>query len=209
LWAPAVHTLGTGRLTIPREPEREHLNIQGPAADDRCMTIAPNDTPQPVGTLPAWVDEAAAAGVTGLLPPRAAVLDRLAEQLPAADAWPTSLLIVGLLRPDDTWPTSAETLTAVTTLLARSLRGDDWLGSTGPSEFAVHLAGPVSAAQTAATRLLGGIARLDVPGLSAAAGIAALGSEVSAAEVLRRATLCLTTARTIGPAQVITYSGTR
>jgi hypothetical protein len=173
------------------------------------MTIAPNDIPRPVGTLPAWVDEAAAAGVTGLLPPRAAVLDRLAEQLPAADAWPTSLLVVGLLRRDDTWPTSAETLTAVTTLLARSLRGDDWLGSVGPAEFAVHLAGPASAAQTAATRLLGGIARLDVPGLSAAAGIAALSSDLTAAEVLRRATLCLTTARAIGPAQVITYSGTR
>jgi hypothetical protein len=172
------------------------------------MTSAPNDI-SPLAPLPSWVDEAAAADVAALLPPRAAVLDRLSEQLPAADEWPTSLLVVGLLRRDDSWPLSADTMSAVTTLLARSLRGDDWLGRSGPAEFVVHMAGPVSAAQTAATRLLGAVGRLGIPGLSAAAGIAALSSNISAAEVLRRATLCLTTARTIGPAQVITYSGTR
>jgi hypothetical protein len=45
--------------------------------------------------------------------------------------------------------------------------------------------------------------------LSASAGVAALEPGLAASEVLRRATLCLATARTIGAGQVITYSGTR
>jgi hypothetical protein len=35
----------------------------------------------------------------------------------------------------------------VTTLLARSLRGDDWLAGTGPAEFVVLLNGPVAAGE--------------------------------------------------------------
>jgi PleD family two-component response regulator len=45
--------------------------------------------------------------------------------------------------------------------------------------------------------------------MTASAGVAALEPGLSAGEVLRRATLCLATARTVGAGQVITYTGTR
>ena len=92
------------------------------------MTIAQDD--QLLAALPAAPDTAV-ADVTSLLPAREAVLERLAAQLPAAGARPSSLLLVGLLRRDDGWPTAQSTLVQVTTLLARSLRGEDWLGRSG------------------------------------------------------------------------------
>jgi GGDEF domain-containing protein len=165
------------------------------------MTIAPHTT-SPAATPAA---EAAVADVTVLLPAREAVLDRLAEQLPSAGTAPASLMIIGLLRRDDGWPTPQATLAEVTTLLARSVRGDDWLGSSGPAEFVVVLGGPVTAAETAAARLVAAVADLGIPGLSAAAGVAPLTADVTAGEVLRRATLSLTAARRVGPGTVIRY----
>ena len=165
------------------------------------MTIAPNH-PTPPATRPA---ETAIADVTALLPDRDTVLDRLIDQMPDADSRPAALLVIGLLRRDDGWPTPQTTLAQVTTLLARSLRGDDWLGSTGPSEFVVVLSGGETAARSAAERLVTAVATLGIPGLTASAGIARLASDLSAAEVFRRANLSLTAARRVGPGTVITY----
>lgn len=166
------------------------------------MTIAPN-TVSAAATPDA--PEAAVADVTSLLPAREAVLDRLAERLPTADAAPATLLVVGLLRRDDGWPTSRSTLAAVTQLLARSLRGDDWLGKSGPGEFVVLLSGPVTAAETAGARLLDAIPALGITGLTAAAGIAPLSGELDATEVLRRGLVSLTSARRAGPGTVIVH----
>jgi GGDEF domain-containing protein len=162
------------------------------------MPIAPNH----LSHLPAA--GAAVADVTALLPTREALLERLAEQPPSHDA-PVSLLIVGLLRRDDGWPLAATSLASVTTLLARSLRGDDWLSSPGAGEFAIVLDGPESAAETAAARLTAAVATLGIPGLTAAAGIAPVSADLDAAEIFRRATLSLTAARRVGSGTVLRY----
>ena len=146
-----------------------------------------------------------AADATSLLPTRETVLDRLAERMPMADQQAGTLLILGLLRRDDGWPTPRSTLAAVTTLLARSVRGDDWLASSGPAEFVVLMWGPVAAAETVADRLVTAVADLDVPGLAASAGIAALAPGLAPGEVLRRATLSLTAARQQGARSIIRY----
>jgi GGDEF domain-containing protein len=168
------------------------------------MTIAPNHFTLAAAPAAATPD-AAVPDVTTLLPQRDAVLERLDALLPTADAVPTTMLVVGLLRRDDGWPTPQSTLAQVTTLLARSLRGDDWLGSSGPAEFVVLLTGQVAAAEAAGGRLVAAIGALGVPGLAASAGIAPLASELSAGEVLRRATLSLTAARRVGAGTVIRY----
>ncbi|WP_142027358.1 GGDEF domain-containing protein [Blastococcus colisei] len=165
------------------------------------MTIAPN-TPA-LAAAPAA--EAVVADVTTLLPSRAAVLDRIAEHLATPAAAPAALMVIGLLRRDDGWPTAQSTLSAVTMLLAGSLRGDDWLGKSGPGEFVVLLAGPATAAGTAATRLVGTIPALGIPDLTAAAGIAALTGDADAAEVLRRGLVSLTAARRAGAGTVIQH----
>jgi len=159
------------------------------------MTIAPN-TPTPA---------AAVADVTTLLPSRGAVLDRIAERLTTADAATGSLVILGVLRRDDGWPTAQTTLVQLTTLLARTLRGDDWLGKSGPGEFAILLSGPVTAAETAAARLLGAVPDLSIQGLAAAAGVAPLNPDVDATEVLRRGLVSLTAARRVGAGTVIRH----
>ncbi|MGY2127539.1 hypothetical protein [Blastococcus sp. SYSU DS0617] len=164
------------------------------------MTIAPST---PTGA--AGADDAAITDVTVLLPNREDLLARLAERLPSADESPATLLILGLLRRDDGWPTPASTRAAVTMLLARSLRGDDWLGGAGAAEFAIVLSGPESAAEAAAARLTAAVAGLGIPGLSAAAGVAALNAGLPPQEIFRRATLSLTGARRVGPSTVVRY----
>jgi hypothetical protein len=150
-------------------------------------------------------DDAGVADVTTLLPAGEAVLARLAEQLPPTDGAPATLLIVGLLRRDDGWPTPQSTLAQVTMLLARSLRGDDWLASSGPAEFVIVMSGSATGAQAAAERLVAGVAGLGIPGLSAAAGLAPLTTGLSAGEALRRATVSLTAARQVGARTVVTH----
>jgi hypothetical protein len=140
-----------------------------------------------------------------LLPAREAVLARLDEQLAGAEHPSGTLLVVGLLRRDDGWPLSERTRTVVTTLLARSLRGEDWFGSSGAAEFAVLTVAPPVAAVSMADRLVAGIARLGVAGLCGAAGLAPLAGDADAAELLRRATVSLTTARRTGPGTVVHY----
>ena len=163
------------------------------------MTTAPN-TPT-VAASPG----AAVADVTTLLPSRSAVVGRLAELLPAAGGPPHTLMVIGLLRRHDGWPTAQSTLARVTTLLAGSLRGDDFLGKSGPGEWAVVLTGPVTAAETAAARLLAAVPTLGIPELTAAAGITPLGGDTDADEVLRRALQALATARQEGAGSVVRF----
>jgi GGDEF domain-containing protein len=193
--------------TVPRagEPAAAALNEAARGADTRRMTIAPN-TLSPAAA-PAATD-AAVADVTTLLPAREAVLAHLAEQLTTVEAAPATLMVVGLLRRDDGWPTAQSTLAAVTTLLARSLRGDDWLGKSGPGEFVVLLSGPVTAAEAAADRLVRAVPSLGIAELTAAAGIAPLTAGVDAAEVLRRALVSLSAARRAGAGTVVRYRET-
>ena len=143
--------------------------------------------------------------VTSLLPTRETVLDRVAERLPSADVQPATLFLIGLLRRDDGWPIAQSTAVQVTTLLARSLRGDDWLGSSGAAEFVVLLSGTETAAKTAAERLVRAVADLGIADMSAAAGIAALSPDLTANEVFRRATLSLMSARQVGAGAVSRY----
>lgn len=186
------------RFPPPRGGGR--LNPGGRGADSAVMTIAPSTPPAAAGT-----DVAAVVDVTALLPNREALLVRLAERLVTVPHDPAALLVVGLLRRDDGWPTPASTLAAVTTLLARSLRGDDWLGASGAAEFAIVLSGSADAAAVAAGRLTNAVAGLGIPGLSAAAGIASLDADLGAQEVFRRATLSLTAARGTGPLSVVRH----
>lgn len=171
------------------------LNESGRPADNPGMRNAPN--PQIVSAA----SDAATIDVTSLLPSRNEVLGRLAERLTSRTSSPSTLVVIGLLRRHDGWPTAQRTLARVTTLLAGSLRGDDFLGKSGPGEFAVVLSGPVGAAETVAARLLASIPTLGVPGLTAAAGIAPVTGDAD--EVLRRALAGLTAARRGGAATVV------
>jgi GGDEF domain-containing protein len=164
------------------------------------MTTAPNHLGRAASAPAAAVDD-----VTSLLPSRTALLDRLAEHLPFVGARPLTLFILGLVRCDDALPVAQSTLASVTSLLARSLRHDDWLGSHGPVEFAVLLRGGETAAKTAAERLVRAVADLDVPGLFAVAGVASVSRDLTADEVFRRAMLSLASARQVGPGAVIRY----
>ena len=146
---------------------------------------------------------------TCFLPGPNSVSAHLAERLAAAETVPAALVVVGLLRRDDTWPIAVSTLAAATSVLARSLRGDDWLGRSGPHEFAVMLSGSAADAEVAATRLTTAITGLGISGLGACAGVATLEPGTSAAETMRRAILSLQTARSRGAGQVIRYRSTR
>jgi GGDEF domain-containing protein len=160
------------------------------------MTSAPSH--------PALVAAPAGDG-TALLPSREAVLGRLADQLPSTEGTPATLLVVGLLRRDDGWPTPQPTLARVTRLLAHSLRGDDWLASSGPAEFVIVMGGSATGAEAAAGRLVAGVEALGIPGVSAAAGLAPLSCDLSAGEALRRATVSLTAARRVGAGTVVQH----
>jgi GGDEF domain-containing protein len=88
-------------------------------------------------------------------------------------------------------------------LLARSLRGDDWLASSGPAEFVIVMGGSTTGAEAAAMRLVAAVEALELPDVSAAAGLAPLSTELSAGEALRRATVSLTAARRVGAGTVV------
>jgi GGDEF domain-containing protein len=169
------------------------------------MPIAANPV---VVEVPAQPDLEATDAIT-LLPTRAHLFDRLEERMPSSDERPATLVLVGLLRRDTGWPMSGSHLGAVAAALSARARGDDWLARSGPAEFAVLLGTPAHHAETAADRLLEVVAGAGVPGLSACAGIAGLAPDASPSEVHRRATLCLTAARSVGGGRVIRYSGTR
>ena len=142
-----------------------------------------------------------------MLPGRAAVLDHLAGQLPGEHDVPRALVLVGLIHRDDETRGAAED-TAVGVLSA-TVRRDDWLGRSGDGEFAAVLVGTTAEAETAAIRLVTGIGTAGDAALSAAAGVAVLSPGLSPAEALRRATLSLAVARSMGCGQVIRYTGRR
>jgi GGDEF domain-containing protein len=150
-----------------------------------------------------------ATDATALLPTRATLLDRLAQRTPSSDQAPATLVLVGLLRRDDGWPMPGSQLDRVAAALSANMRGDDWLARSGPTEFAVLLGSAAHHAETAAQRLLRVVAGAGVPGLTACAGIAGLSPDASPTEVHRRATLCLTAARSVGGGRLIRYSGSR
>jgi GGDEF domain-containing protein len=143
-----------------------------------------------------------------LLPGPAALLDRLDGALAVADERPATLAVIGLLRRDDGWPTSPAVRAPVTALLAGGLRADDWLAHDGTAEFAVIVDGDVDAAEVAVRRLVGAVSGV-ITGIAAAAGVAGLERGLDAAEVRRRALLCLAAARTQGSGVLIRYRGTR
>ncbi|MGY2065497.1 hypothetical protein [Blastococcus sp. SYSU DS0619] len=178
------------------------LNDRSTGTDMLAMTIAPH---VPTTAAPTGAAAPPVADVTALLPSREALLDRLAEELPGAAERPTSLVVLGLLRRDDGWPTPPSTLARITSLLARSIRGDDWVSASGPAEFGLVIAGPGTAAEVAAGRLVSAVLAEGIPGLSAAAGIAAVDAGRPATEIFRRATLSLTAARRVGAGTVIRY----
>jgi GGDEF domain-containing protein len=148
---------------------------------------------------------ATSADVATLLPSRAALLERLDERLPLTVRTSATLMVIGLLRGDDGWPTAQGALAAVTKLLASSLRGDDFLAKSGPGEFVVLMSGPVDAAEPAAERLVTAIGELGIEGLTAAAGLTPLAPELTATEVLRRGLVSLTCGRRAGAGTVIRY----
>jgi GGDEF domain-containing protein len=143
-----------------------------------------------------------------LLPGPVALLDRLEDALAVADEQPATLAVIGLLRRDDGWPTSPAVLATVTALLAGGLRADDWLAREGTAEFAVIVDGDVDAAQIAVRRMVGAVGGV-ITGIAAAAGVAGLEPGLEAAEVRRRALLCLAAARTQGSGVLIRYRPTR
>ena len=151
----------------------------------------------------------AAPDAITLLPTRATLLEHLAERTPSSDDAPAALVLVGLLRRDTGWPMPGAHLDQVAAALSANMRGDEWLARSGPTEFAVVLNTATHHAETAATRLLAVVAEAGVPGLTACAGIAGLSPDAPPTEVHRRATLCLTAARSVGSGRVIRYSGTR
>ncbi|WP_336033478.1 hypothetical protein [Geodermatophilus sp. FMUSA9-8] len=173
------------------------------------MTIAHD--PIALNTFAPLVDglPALELGSAGLLPGPAGVRAELERRVARAAHRPRALVVLGLLRRDDTWPTSPGVLDATTALVARTLRGDDWLGRSGPAEFAVLLDGSADDADAVAARLTAGVAALGSSGLGAGAGIAVLEDGVAAGEVLRRATLSLSTARSAGAGTVVRYRGVR
>ena len=104
-------------------------------------------------------------------------------------------------RPAD----AQSTLAQVTSLLARSLRGDDWLGSSGPAEFAVVLSGGRDRRQAGRRPAGRRHRRPGHPGPVRRGRHRRAVDDLTADEVLRRATVSLTAARRVGPGTVIRY----
>jgi hypothetical protein len=200
-----VQTHRSTDLPHERDAAVPNLNRGSGRADNRGMPIAANSIAHEA--MPQLTSGATDA-IT-LLPTRAVLLDRLAERTPSSDETPAALVLVGLLRRDTGWPMPGSDLDLVAAALSANLRGDDWLARSGPTEFAVLLDGAAHHAETATNRLIEVVAGAGVPGLTACAGIAGLGSDASPSEVHRRAHLCLTAARSVGGGRVIRYSGTR
>ncbi|MCZ2830877.1 hypothetical protein O2W14_18705 [Modestobacter sp. VKM Ac-2986] len=144
-----------------------------------------------------------------LLPGRTALLGRLLERTATVDDSPAALVLIGLLRRDTGWPLPGRSLDRIASALSADLRGTDWLAWSGPTEFAVLLDGPAHDAETAAHRLVHTVAGAGVEGVTACVGISGLAADASPDEVHRRATYCLTAARSLGAGRVVRYSGAR
>ncbi|MGY1688915.1 hypothetical protein [Geodermatophilus sp. SYSU D01105] len=169
------------------------------------MAIAHNQlgVPLPVSALLPPEDD-----VTSLLPGPNSVTAHLGERLAAVAEVPGALVLVGLLGEDGTRAVLPGSLAAATVVVARSVRGDDWLGRSGPAEYALLLSGGLSGAMTAAARVVAAISALEVPGLGVCAGVTLLEAGTSPGEVLRRATDALGSATAVG-AGAVCSTGTR
>ena len=181
----------------PAEPDGDRREVTPLARNSFSVSL-------PVSSLLPPEDD-----VTSLLPGPNSVSAHLAERLAATPRTPGALIVLGLLRHDDTWPTPVDARAAVTAVVARSLRGDDWLGRSGPNEFAVLLGSTAQDAEPPAVRLAATVSELGIPNLGACAGVAALEEGATAGEILRRAVLSLQTTRSLGAGRVIRYTGTR
>ncbi|MGY1631550.1 hypothetical protein ACI784_07575 [Geodermatophilus sp. SYSU D01186] len=137
--------------------------------------------------------------VTSLLPGPDAVLAHLAQRLAAVDDVPGCLVVLRVREPGDAAPAS---LAAATSIIARSVRGDDWLGRTGPHEFALVLSGGLGGAMAAAARVVGAVSELGSTGLGVCAGVSVLEPGVPAGEVLHRAYAGLAAATAAGTGAV-------
>ncbi len=115
-----------------------------------------------VGSLPVSSLLPPEDDVTRLLPGPNSASAHLAERLAVVPAVPGALIVLGLLRREDTGPTGASGLAAATAVVARSLRGEHWLGRSGPDEFAVLLSGTAQDAEVAGARLATTITELDI-----------------------------------------------
>ncbi|MGY1624172.1 hypothetical protein ACI789_18395 [Geodermatophilus sp. SYSU D00965] len=140
--------------------------------------------------------------VTSLLPGPGSVTAQLTERLATGAKVPGALVLVGLLRADGTEAVTAGSLAAATVVLARCVRGDDWLGRTGPAQYALLLGGGLPGAMTAAARVVRAISALRTPGLGVCAGVALLEAGMTPQEVLRRAAAGLASATAVGPGAV-------
>jgi hypothetical protein len=174
-----------------------HLGAQ--QADSVVMPMAHNRLRVSLAASPLLPPE---DDVTSLLPGPNSVTAHLTERLAAAADVPGALVLVGLLRQDGTAATTPGSLAAATAVLARSVRGDDWLGRSGPAQYALLLSGGLQGAMTAAARVVGAISGLDVPGLGVCAGVTLLESGTTPRKVRGRATTALASATAAGPGAV-------
>jgi hypothetical protein len=160
-------------------------------------------TPDPLGvSLPVSLLLPPEDDVTSLLPGPNSVTAQLTERLAAEAEVPAALVLVGLLRADGTEAATAGNLAAATVVLARSVRGDDWLGRSGPAQYALLLGGGLPGAMTAAARVVSAISALGIPGLGVCAGVTLLEAGTPPREVLRRAAAGLASATAAGPGAV-------
>ncbi|MPQ97893.1 hypothetical protein GB931_08140 [Modestobacter sp. I12A-02628] len=145
--------------------------------------------------------------MTDLLPGRLALLDHLTGVLPFASAQATTLVLIGIVHTEDGALPPVAVLARTTRLIASSLRGDDWLGRSGPGEVAAVLAGTAEDAHSAAARVLDGIATLGVPDLAAAAGIVVLSADLTGEQALQRAAAALDDARSRTRGRIVLTAG--
>ncbi|MCF6737343.1 bifunctional diguanylate cyclase/phosphodiesterase [Blastococcus sp. KM273129] len=138
--------------------------------------------------------------VTGL-PNRSALVHRLAAVQRQGPARATALV---LLSVDGAPPAGTTVLRAITSRLARELRGEDWLARGTDGDFVVLVDGSVADAEVVAARLVATLGRLATPAgrLTAVAGVTGLGADVDPGEALHRADLALRSARGAGPGSV-------
>jgi predicted signal transduction protein with EAL and GGDEF domain len=151
--------------------------------------------------------------VTGL-PNRTALVRRLgAVQRGTGGSRPAALALIGvsgLSAAEAADPgTEDAVLRALTSRLARALRGEDWLARGKDGDFVVLVDGSIADAEVVASRLVANVGALMTPAgpieLTAAAGVTGLPSDVDPGEALRRCSVALRSAQLAGAGSVHRY----
>ncbi|MPQ97901.1 diguanylate cyclase [Modestobacter sp. I12A-02628] len=173
------------------------------------LRFAPPARTRPARPAPVTPNPHGRHEVAATLPGRQELLDHLARLQPTSHEAAGTLLLIGLVHTEATVYPAATVLDTATSLISYALREGDLLGRAGPAEFAAVVQGSDADADAAAARVLAAVGAARIPGLTVAAGTAALQPDRRPAEILRRATLSLTVARSIGGGQVIRYRGSR